>query len=177
MDLNRWVYIGVRGAILAQNIYCANHNPDPGAHSGSRVRRGLGDWYPRSTLEYDLTTKIVIRTLTQPMTCKMGSSIFAAMGQLKVTSTTSAFFPTITSTKKTNGENISVGCIKPSRVCPSWFFSTDTKNYPFPLASKYSCQCLQTWRQWPLPYGFPIGPGLTRHPVFLGWSLCDTPPP
>ena len=51
MDLNRWVYIGVRGAILAQNIYCANHNPDPGAHSGSRVRRGLGDWYPRSTLE------------------------------------------------------------------------------------------------------------------------------
>ena len=40
--------------------------------------------------EYDLTTEISIRLLIQPRTCKIGSSIFAAMSRLKFASTTRA---------------------------------------------------------------------------------------
>ena len=55
-------------------------------------------------MEYDLATAIVIQPLNQSVTCEMGSSIFAAMTQLKVMSTTSALMPTIPFNERTNGE-------------------------------------------------------------------------
>ena len=70
---------GVRNVILARDISCVNPITNPEAHSGSRVYKGLGIQDPQSTLEYDLATVIAIRTLLQPLTCKMGSSIFAAI--------------------------------------------------------------------------------------------------
>ena len=57
-----------------------------------------------STLQYDLATVITVRSLTQPVTCKMGSSIFAAMTWLKVASTTSASLPIILYTEISNEE-------------------------------------------------------------------------
>ena len=41
VDLNGWVYAGVREAILAQEIYCANPNPKPNSQSGSQIFKGL----------------------------------------------------------------------------------------------------------------------------------------
>ena len=59
-------------AILAQDVYCANPNPKPKSQSGSWVHKILGTQNLRSTLEYDLATTIVIRSLTQLLTCEMG---------------------------------------------------------------------------------------------------------
>ena len=90
--------------ILAWNIYCAKPNPEADAQSGSRVRKGLRDRAPWSTREHELATAISIRPLTQNLTCEMGSSIFAAMGRLKVASATSSSLPIIPSTERINGE-------------------------------------------------------------------------
>ena len=102
MDSNGWVRVWVSDTILVQNNYCAKPNPNPNAHAGSQVRNGLGYWALSSTLEYDLSTAIMTRPLTQPVTCEMGLSIFAAMTRLKVVSTTSASLPIIQSTYITN---------------------------------------------------------------------------
>ena len=134
----------MRDAILAQNIYCTNPNPDPDAHSGSQVRNELGARSPWSSLEYNLVAVIAIRMLTQPMTCEMGSSIFVAMSQLKVASTTSASLPTIPSTKRENGENFSVSRSKPARVCTYLFSLDQPKTCTFSLVSKSLRQHLQT---------------------------------
>ena len=58
MDSNGWVFTGVCNAILAWNIYCSNPNPKPDAHSGSPVRKWLGDRAPWSTCKYNLATTI-----------------------------------------------------------------------------------------------------------------------
>ena len=76
----------MRKTILAQDIYCANPNTEPESQSGSRVCRVVGNQAPRSTQECDLATTIGIQTLTQPLTCEMGSSIFVAMSRLKLAS-------------------------------------------------------------------------------------------
>ena len=177
VNYNGWVCAGVCDAILERDIYCPRSNNDPGTQSGSRVCKGLGDRAPRSTWEYNLTNKIAILPLTHPLTCTMGLSIFADMSQFKVASTTSALLPIIPSTERTNGEKLSIARIKPACVCTSWFFYTEPTNYPFPLSSKYPRHHPQTWRQVFLLYGYPIGPGLTRHPVFLWCSLPEAPPP
>ena len=83
----------MRDAILEKNIYCDKPYPDPDAHSGSWVRKGLGDQDLWSTPEYDPVTTISIYSLTHPVMCKMGFSSFAAMSCLKVVSTTSASLP------------------------------------------------------------------------------------
>ena len=98
VDFNGWVRAGVRDAVFLRNIYFAKPNPEPNAHSGSRVWKGLGDRALRKTLEYDLANNILIRPLTQPVTCEIGSSIFAAMSRLKVVITTSVSLPIIPST-------------------------------------------------------------------------------
>ena len=46
----------------------------------------------------------MIRTLTQPLTYKMGSSIFVAMIRIKVASTTWAYLPIIPLAESTNRE-------------------------------------------------------------------------
>ena len=74
-------------------------------------------------------------------------------------------------------KNILVGRGNADPACPYLFFSIEPTAYPFTLASKYSRQHIQTWRQWLLLYGSPIGPGLTLHIMFLGISLRDAPPP
>ena len=63
-----------------------------------RSCRGLGGQGPWIILEYDLATSIVIQLLIQPRTCKMSSSIFSAMSQIKFASTTRASLPEILST-------------------------------------------------------------------------------
>ena len=86
-------------------IYCANPRPNPGSQSGSRSCRGLKSRAPRIMLEYGLAIAIAIRPLIQPRTCEMGSSIFAAMSQLKFASTTRASLLSMLSTERTNREN------------------------------------------------------------------------
>ena len=72
VNSNEWFCAGVHAAILAWDIYFAKTNP-----------------------EYDTQTKIEIRSLTQPLTFKMGSSIFMAMSKLKVASKTWTSFTII----------------------------------------------------------------------------------
>ena len=103
VDLNGWVFAGVHKTILAQEIYCANPNPETNSQSGFQVSKVLGTRVPWSTQEYNIMTVIVIRSLTQPLTCKLGYSIFAAMSWLKVVSITWTSLPIIPSTKSTNG--------------------------------------------------------------------------
>ena len=104
VDSNGWGCAGVWESILAQEIYFFKTYPKPYAQSGSWVFKGLGTWAPRSIWEYDLVTVFTIRPLIQPLTWEMGSSIFMAMSQLKVGSTTWASLSIIPSTESTNRE-------------------------------------------------------------------------
>ena len=81
-----------------RTIYCANPRPNARYQSRSRSCRGLGSWAPRGMHEYDLTTAITICMLNKPHTCKMVSSIFSAMSQLKFAGTIRASLPSILST-------------------------------------------------------------------------------
>ena len=128
-------------AILAQNIYCANLNTEPNNHSGSWVFKGLGDKAPQITLEYELVTDNSIRLLTQPVMCEMGLYILAAIGRLKVASTTSAPMPTIPPTERKNRENF---CLSLQAFPFFYFFifSHQANFYPFPLDFKYLLQHL-----------------------------------
>ena len=112
--------------ILLKNVYCAKSNPEPASQSGSRVHKGLETRALCSIWECTLVTAIAIWTLTQPLTCKIGSSIFAAMSRLKVASTTCASLPIIPSTDRTNKEkNFSRGSA--AHVCPSSIVPTQKK--------------------------------------------------
>ena len=102
-------------------------NTEPDAQSGSWIRKGLDTWNLWSTLEYNTETVIAIWTLTQPLTCKMGSYIFADMSQIKVASMNWASLNIIPSTKITNRENVSVRCDNTARACPYWFFRLTQK--------------------------------------------------
>ena len=44
VDSNGSACASMRDTIFAQNIYCANRNPDPYAHSSSQVYKGLQAW-------------------------------------------------------------------------------------------------------------------------------------
>ena len=76
----------MRETILAQDIYCSKPNPKPDSQSGSWLRKVLGTQALQCIREYNPTTVIATRPLTQPFTCKIGSSIFVAMSLLKVAS-------------------------------------------------------------------------------------------
>ena len=56
-------------------------------------------------------------------------------------------------------------------------FSHLGKYDPFHISYRSLRQNLRIWCQWWNPSGSPIGPWLTRHPVFLESSSCDAPPP
>ena len=98
VNSNGWFCTGVRKTILAQNFYCDHPNTDTNSQSGSQVHKWLGNWDLWITWECDLVTAIAIHLLNQPLIWKMGSSIFAAISQLKVTSNTWYFLPIIPST-------------------------------------------------------------------------------
>ena len=128
--------------ILLKNVYCAKSNPEPDSQSGSRVHKGLETRALCSIWECTLVTAIAIWTLTQPLTCKIGSSIFAAMSRLKVASTTCASLPIIPSTDRTNKEKklFSWQC----RPCLSFFnCSHPEKACPFPISYRTPSQNLQ----------------------------------
>ena len=97
---------GVCAKLFWRPIYCANPKPNHDSQSRSRYHSVMGRRDLQIIWGYDLATVIVIRSLTQPHTCEMGSSGFSVMSQIKVASTTRASFPSILSTEKTNGENI-----------------------------------------------------------------------
>ena len=77
-------------------IYYTNTRPEPDSQSGSMSCKGLGIQALWIIHEYNLATNIAIQLLTQHHTWKMGSSIFDAMSGLKFTSTTRAYFPSMT---------------------------------------------------------------------------------
>ena len=120
LDSNGWVFAGSRETILAREIYCAKPNLEPESQSGSWVCKGLGTQSPRSIREYDLANVIAIRSLTQPLTREMSSSILAAMIQLKVASTTWSSLPRISSTERTNRKKC-FRCSWKLRPCLSLF--------------------------------------------------------
>ena len=103
VDSNGWCCTDVCKSILAGEMNCANPNPKPNSQYISWVRKGLGTLSLQSIWEYELMAAIAIRPLTQPLTCEIGYSIFSAMIQLKVASTTWASLPIIPSTERTNG--------------------------------------------------------------------------
>ena len=76
-------------------IYCSNLRPEPNSQSGSLSHRGMGSQYPLIMCYCGCATAILIQMLIHPHTCKMGSSIFAAMIWLKFVSTNRASLPSI----------------------------------------------------------------------------------
>ena len=95
VDSNGWGCAGVHKKISAQDIYCANSNTKPDSQSSYWAHKVVGNRAPLSIREYNLMTAISIRPLTQPLTCEMGSSIFAPMSWPKVESKTWAYLPII----------------------------------------------------------------------------------
>ena len=122
--------------LFRRAVYCANPTPEPDSQSGSMSRRGLGRRASLIMREYDLATAIAIRPITQPCTCEMGSSIFAAMSQLKFASTTRASFPSMPSTEITNIEKF-IARGNSYRSCP--YFTFHSNPGAFPLYP--SCDC------------------------------------
>ena len=94
----------VRAKLFWRKIYCANPRPDTEPQSGYRYRRGMGRQAPGIMQEYDIEAAIAIRTLTHPRTCEMVSLSFPTMSWLKFASTTRAYFPSMPSTDRKNGE-------------------------------------------------------------------------
>ena len=139
----------------------ANPWPEPNSWMGTLSRRGLSGRALQIIKEYDLTTTIPIRPLAQPCTCKMGSSIFDAIIRLKFASTTRASFPSIPSTYRTNGENISVTRGNSFCTFPPFRFTAKSEAISF----YPSCFGLvpPVWLQlWPQSE-FSICPILGRH--------------
>ena len=91
--------------LLWRTIHCANTIYLPDFQSGSLSCRGLWRQDIWIIQEYNLAITIKIRPLTQPHTCKMGSSLFASMSQLKLASMTKAFFKIMPSAERTKKEN------------------------------------------------------------------------
>ena len=96
--------VRVWAKIFWRAIYGANLRPETDSQYSYLYFRGLGILYPRIIWEYDLATAIAIWLLSQSRMCKMGSSISSVMSQLKLASTTRAFFTSITSTERTKRE-------------------------------------------------------------------------
>ena len=71
-----------------RSIYCAKTRPDHKSQSGFRSRKVLVNWYLQIMREYDLENAILIRPLTQPHKCEMGSLSFPTMSWLKFDSMT-----------------------------------------------------------------------------------------
>ena len=137
---------------------------------------GLGRRAPGIIWGYHHTTAIVIWPLTQPLTCKMGSSIFAAMSRLKSVSTTRVYFPSMPSTERTNGEKCFrclwkfLPCLylfyfpQQSRIVPIGSFLWDSR-------SGSSSITLIIYSVW-----LPISPGLGRHLSSPTHSYPGVPP-
>ena len=135
-------------------IYCANPRPEPYYQSGSLSHRVLVRQDPLIIHEYYLATAIVIQPLTQPRTCKIGSSIFSATRKPEFASTTRVSFPIMPSTERKNGET----CFRCSwqwlTLLSLFYFSSDPG--VFPMAHSWGCRSLgpPVWRQWWLQSDF-----------------------
>ena len=142
------------------------------SYNGGGVVYLLKSEASQSTLQYDLTTAILIRTLTQPHTCERGSSSFAAMSRLKFVSTTSASFPSMPSTEGKKGKNASV--VRDSAYRVYLYFSSPIETGAFPLVP--SCRCLhsslQIWRRLWRQFGFLIS---LRWGLHLWYPICALP--
>ena len=158
-------------------IYCANPKPKPNSRSVSLSRRGIGRRSPWVIWDYYLATATSILPLIHPRTCKMGSSIFAAMIWLKLGRKDRASFLSVPSTDIKN--RVKCSCCSCQWLPCLSFFS-------FPHISSCvtivpSCRCHSlgppVWRQiWHQSY-FPIILWWGRHLVSLSRPSPDKPPP
>ena len=97
---NKRVLCNVFTKLSWNAIYCAIPRTEPNYQSGSLYCRRLGIWDPWIIWEYNIATTTKILTLTQPYTCKMGSSIFTDMSRIVSLITTMASFLSMPSTKR-----------------------------------------------------------------------------
>ena len=79
LDRRRNYFLRVFTKLFWRAIYCANPIPKTDSHSGYLSRRVLVRQYPQIIWEYNIRTAVLIQPLTQPRTCYIDSSIFAAM--------------------------------------------------------------------------------------------------
>ena len=129
-------------------IYCANPSPEHDSQLGSLSCRWMGRRVLHIMHEYNCAIYILIRPLIHPRTCKMGSSIFTAMIQLKFTSKTRASFTSMPSTEKKNWEFLSIDIRNAYCACLYFLFTTD----PGVVSLAHSFWCPSTspqiWHQW-----------------------------
>ena len=71
-------FVLVCSKVFWENSYSSDPIPDPEYQYVSLSQRGLGRQAPH-ILQYFYLTTTYVQLLTQPRTCKMGSSILAAM--------------------------------------------------------------------------------------------------
>ena len=124
--------------LLWLTIYCSKTSTNTGYQSGSWSLRGLWRQDLRIMKEYDLTTAIAIRPLTQLRTCEMGSLSFSVMSRLKVVNMMRDLLMSMTSNERKNGKNISVDHGSSYRVYLSSIYPT----YLGYFTLVPSCRCL-----------------------------------
>ena len=108
--------------------------------------------------ENNLATTIAVRPLIQPHTCKVVSSIFAAMSQLKLASMTRAFLPSMPSTEINNGEKCFFSRGSDCISYPSSFSTTNPVLFPLAQTYRYPRHSRRFWRKlWCLSV-CPISP-------------------
>ena len=101
---------------------------------------------------------------------------FFSMTQLKFVNTTSASFPSMSSTERTNGEK---SVVRDSAYHVYLYFPSTNKPGAYTLVPSYRCPrlILQIWCQLWRQSGFPISPKWGRYLMSPIRSPPDIPPP
>ena len=158
-------------------IYCANTILKPDSRFGSLSHRKLGRGSPLIIHQYYLMTAIAIQPITQPCTCKMGSSIFSAVSRLKLAKYDQGLLSKHTINRKKKRRKC---------FCWSWKFLPCLSLFYFSHRSRCIlldpyCGCHSmsppVWHQWWHQFEFPIGPGWGCRVSYPTCPSPDRPPP
>ena len=98
--------------------------------------------------DYNLATTIAIWLFTQTHMCRMGTPIFAAVIQLKFSSTTRASHLNIPLIEIKIQKNGSIDCGSDYRDYPSWFYPTDSGEPPLDQKCRNPRQRHQFLHKW-----------------------------
>ena len=163
--------------IFWRAIYCTKPRPNPRSQSGSWYHKGLGRKAPRFMQEYDVSTAILIRPLTQLRTCERVPWVFSlrvySNSWVQLVLPTQVCHPLRGQTEK----NISVSNGSDYRVYHHFPYPNGSGAYPLVSSCRYLCSSLQIGHQLWYQSGFPIFPEWVRHLMSPICSPPDIPPP
>ena len=136
-------FASVRAGLFQRAIYCDKLRPDVRYQSKSWSRRGQGSRSMWIINQYDLATEIAIHSLVHQHTCRMGSSIFAAMSRLNFAKNNQGLLPQHAININNKRRFFSVYHGSAYHAYPSSFYPNETGSY---LLDK-TCRCPHQHRQ------------------------------